>query len=196
MKFEIFKFKKVTSTNDEAINLIKNKKKEVGCIFSKTQTKGKGTKGKKWISEVGNLFGSFFFPLEKKYPPFNEFSIINPIIVSDVIRKFCKKNKVSLKWPNDVFVNEKKICGILQEVITINKKRFLIVGIGINIISSPDINGKYETTNIFNETRKKPNINKIINLLIVSYEKFFLKLNSYNFNNYKVKAELMSTTRV
>ena len=88
MKFEIFKFKKVTSTNDEAINLIKNKKKEVGCIFSKTQTKGKGTKGKKWISEVGNLFGSFFFPLEKKYPPFNEFSIINPIIVSDVIRKF------------------------------------------------------------------------------------------------------------
>ena len=196
MKFEIFKFKKVTSTNDEAINLIKNKKKEVGCIFSKTQTKGKGTKGKKWISEVGNLFGSFFFPLEKKYPPFNEFSIINPIIVSDVIRKFCKKNKVSLKWPNDVFVNEKKICGILQEVVTINKKRFLIVGIGINIISNPDINGKYETTNIFNETRKKPNINKIINLLIVSYEKFFLKLNSYNFNNYKVKAELMSTTRV
>ena len=196
MKFEIFKFKKVTSTNDEAINLIKNKKKEEGWIFSKTQTKGKGTKGKKWISEVGNLFGSFFFPLEKKYPPFNEFSIINPIIVSDVIRKFCKKNKVSLKWPNDVFVNEKKICGILQEVVTINKKRFLIVGIGINIISSPDINGKYETTNIFNETRKKPNINKIINLLIVSYEKFFLKLNSYNFNNYKVKAELMSTTRV
>ena len=85
MKYKIFNFKKVTSTNDVAINLIKNEKKEVGYVYAETQTKGRGTIGRKWISSKGNLFGSLFFPLKKNYPPFNEFSIINPIILSEVI---------------------------------------------------------------------------------------------------------------
>ena len=84
MKFEIFKFESVTSTNDAAINLIKEEKKETGCIYADTQTKGRGTRGKEWISTQGNLFGSIFFPLKKNYPPFNEFSIINPVIISEV----------------------------------------------------------------------------------------------------------------
>ena len=83
MKFEIFKFKNVTSTNDMAINLIKEKKKENGCVYANTQTKGRGTHGRKWISDEGNLFGSIFFPLKNNYPPFNEFSIINPVIISE-----------------------------------------------------------------------------------------------------------------
>ena len=87
MKFEIFKFENVTSTNDEAINLIKNKKSEIGCVYAKNQSKGRGTQGKNWISQSGNFFGSIFFPLKNEYPPFNEFSIINPIIISNVMQK-------------------------------------------------------------------------------------------------------------
>ena len=62
MRFEIFKFESVTSTNDTAINLIKEKKKEIGCVYASTQTKGRGTHGRKWVSDKGNLFGSIFFP--------------------------------------------------------------------------------------------------------------------------------------
>ena len=109
MKFEIFKFENVTSTNDVAINLIKGKQKEIGCVYTDTQTKGRGTHGRKWISDKGNLFSSIFFPLEDNYPPFNEFSIISPVIISDVIRHFCDKKNVNLKFPNDVFVNKKEI---------------------------------------------------------------------------------------
>ena len=191
MKFEIFKFESVTSTNDVAISLIKEKKKEIGCIYAYTQTKGRGTHGKKWISSKGNLFGSIFFPLKNNYPSFNEFSIINPVIISSVIEHFCDKESISFKWPNDVFVNRKKICGILQEVITSNSKKFLVVGIGLNIISNPGINNKYRATNILSESKKKPSIKKIINLIISSYEKFFLNLNSYNYKNFKKKSELM-----
>ena len=68
MKFEIFKFKSVTSTNDVAIELIK-KENETGCVYAGTQTRGRGTKGRKWISEKGNLFGYF------QQPP--QFSFIN-----------------------------------------------------------------------------------------------------------------------
>ena len=91
MKFEIFKFGNVTSTNDIAVNLIKEKHKSIGCVYAKEQTKGRGTRGKEWVSEEGNLFGSIFFPLKNDYPPFNEFSIINAIIISNVIENFCKK---------------------------------------------------------------------------------------------------------
>ena len=123
MKFKIFKFSSVTSTNDEAIRLIEKEKKETGCVYAESQTKGRGTHGKKWVSNKGNLFISIFFHLKANYPPFNEFSVINPIIASEVIKRFCKNKTVSLKFPNDVFLNGRKICGILQETITFNKKK-------------------------------------------------------------------------
>ena len=192
MRFKIFKFKSVTSTNDVAINLIKNKKKISGCVYAEKQTKGRGTHGKRWISDRGNLFGSIFFPLKNNFPPFNEFSIINPILISQVINYFCNKNSISLKFPNDVFVNKKKICGILQELIILNNRKFLIIGIGINVSSNPHLNKKYKATNIFLECKKKPKIKEIIDIIISSYENFFINLNSYSYVNYKKKADLMS----
>ena len=164
IKFNIYQFKQVTSTNDIAIKMIKNKAKKAGCIYANLQTKGRGTHGKKWFSNKGNLFSSIFFPLNENYPPFNEFSIINPVIISNVINNFCKKKIVSLKFPNDIFVNGKKICGILQELITLDEKNFLVIGIGINILK--------QITN--------------------AYEDFFLNLSSYNFNEFKKKAKLMA----
>ena len=191
MKFEIFKFENVTSTNDMAINLIKKEQKEAGCVYAETQTKGRGTHGKEWVSNKGNLFGSIFFPLKNNYPSFNEFSTINPIIISDVIEHFCEKKNINLKFPNDIFVNRKKICGILQELIVSNNKKFLIIGIGVNIVSNPNVNNIYQATNILLETQKKPKINEIIDSIISSYEKFFIDLNSYNYEHFKKKADLM-----
>jgi BirA family biotin operon repressor/biotin-[acetyl-CoA-carboxylase] ligase len=193
MKFEIFKYESVTSTNDVAIDLIKEGKKETGCVCANVQTKGRGTHGKKWISSEGNLFGSIFFPLEINYPPFNEFSIINPVIISDVIMIFCEKKKISFKWPNDLFINGKKICGILQELVISNAKKFLIIGIGLNVVSCPNINVEYQATNILLETKKKPSVGELIKLIIFSYEKFFINIASYNYMNFKKKADLMAS---
>jgi BirA family transcriptional regulator, biotin operon repressor / biotin---[acetyl-CoA-carboxylase] ligase len=192
MKFKIFNYENVTSTNDVAIDLINKGKEEYGCICSANQSKGRGTHGKVWISKKGNFFGSIFFPLKNNYPTFNEFTIINPIIISDVIKYFCKKDSINLKFPNDILVNKKKICGILQELITSHGKKFLITGIGLNIISNPHIKGTYLATNILSQTQKKPKMEKIIHLIIASYEKFFTNLNSYNYIEFKKKAELMS----
>ena len=196
MKFEIFKYETVTSTNDKAINIIKKDKKDFGCIYSKFQTKGRGTHGKKWISEKGNFFGSIFFPLKKNFPPFNEFLLINSVIISDVIKSICGKESINLKYPNDIFLNKKKVCGILQEVIISNNKKFLITGIGLNIVSNPKIDGKYEATNILLHTRKRLKIEQIINFIIDSYEKFFKNLNSYSYIKFKNKADLMSLSHL
>jgi len=192
MKFEIYKFNKVTSTNDIAIDLITKKKKLSGYIYADAQTKGRGSNGRKWISETGNLFSSLFFSLKENYPAFHEFSIINPIIVSDVIKNFCDIKKINFKFPNDILINKKKVCGLLQETIFFNDRKFLIVGIGINIISNPDIKNKYRATNIFSETNVKINISEIINQLITSYENFLLNINRYKYAKYKKKVDLMA----
>lgn len=192
MKFEVFKFVEVTSTNDMAIDLIKEKKIEFGFVYSETQTKGKGTHGRKWISEKGNLFGTIFFNLRNDYPTIDEFTTINPVIISSVIEQYCDKRNISFKKPNDIFVNKKKICGILQEVITHNNKKFLIIGIGINVVNNPLIKIKFKATNLFDESKKSPTIMELIELIISSYEKFFLNLNQYKYINFKKKAKAIA----
>ena len=192
MKFEAIKFESVTSTNDIAIDLIKKKEKVYGCVIANSQKKGRGTYGKKWVSKKGNLFLSIFFPLEKKYPSFKEFSIINPVILIETLKDFCDIKKLSIKFPNDVFYNKKKICGLLQELITLEHRNFLIIGIGMNIVSNPNINHRYKATNIYLETKKKISIKKIANLIMSSYENFFINLKSYNYENFKIKAEEFS----
>jgi len=191
MKFKIYKFNKVKSTNITAINLIKSKNKKFGYISADFQTDGKGTRGKKWISLEGNLFGSFFFPLNKKNPKFSEFAIINPILIADVISIFCGKQNMHLKFPNDILVSKKKICGILQEVIKFNGVSYLIIGIGINVVSSPILKSKYKTTNIYDESKKRPKVKEIVKLLIATYEKFFNEINSYDYMYFKKKSNLM-----
>lgn len=191
MKLEMFKFKRVKSTNDTAAKLIREKKKKYGCVYADSQAKGRGRQGKKWVSEMGNLFVSIFFPLKNNYPPFNEFSIISPVIISEVIKKFLGRKKISFKWPNDILVSGRKICGILQEVIDLDSNKFLIIGIGINIISNPDIKSQYKATNIFFETNKKITTKEIIYPLINEYENFFYNINSYNFVNFKTKVNLL-----
>jgi len=205
MKIKIFKFKKVTSTNDVAIKLIKKKNKTVGCVHASEQTKGRGTYGKKWISNKGNLFASFFFPIKKNIPHFKDFIIINSFIVSRVLKNIYNIKDIKIKLPNDILIKKKKnkitkeilikkkkICGILQEIITFKKKEFFIVGIGLNTQSSPFIK-KYKTTNLFKETEKNIKVQEIIKLIAAAYENFFLNLNLKKYNKYKKKADLLAS---
>ena len=86
----------------------------------------------------------------------------------------------------------KKICGLLQEFIIQNERKFLIIGIGLNIVSNPNINNGYKTTNIYLETNIKPSIDEIIDLIISSYINFLVNLDKYNYENFKKKADKLS----
>ena len=60
MKFKVFRYKKVKSTNNTAIRIIRETNNNFGMIISETQTDGKGQYGRKWISIQGNLFTTIF----------------------------------------------------------------------------------------------------------------------------------------
>ena len=148
MIFKKFFYKKVNSTNDLAIKKIKTGISQ-GIIVADYQKKGRGQHGKKWLSFKGNLFITIFFKIKDNIN-IKKITILNCKIIKKTLFKYIKKT-ISIKPPNDLLVNKKKICGILQEIKFNNKSKFIIIGIGINLIKSPEIKN-YPTTNILNET--------------------------------------------
>ena len=174
MKFKVFKFKKVKSTNNTAIKIIKNQNFQNGMIISETQNNGRGQYGKKWISHKGNLFVSFFYNLNNINLSINKLTKYNCLLVKKCLSIYYKK-KIFFKKPNDLLVEKKKICGILQEKIKKFDKHFLIVGIGINLIKSPEIIN-YPTTNLYEITNKKINKTRVQNKLKLVFEKQLSKM--------------------
>ena len=68
-------------------------------------------------------------------------------------------------------INKRKVCGILQETIQKNGIKYLIVGIGLNLLKSPNIQG-YPTTNLYELTKTKISVNKMSKELIIIYKNF------------------------
>jgi len=178
MKFKKFKFKKVISTNNTAIRIIKETKLNFGMIVAETQANGRGQYGKKWISLKGNLFISFFNELNQINLSINSITKINCLLVKKLLSSFTSK-KILFKKPNDLLVEKKKISGILQEVIFARDKKFLITGIGINIKKNPIIRN-YPATNLQEVTKKSISKLSVENKLKQLFEKNLSKL-------YKIK---------
>jgi len=174
MKFKVFRFNKVKSTNNTAIKIIKTSDFDYGMIISENQSNGKGQYGKKWISYKGNLFVSFFFNLENFDINLNKFTKLNCLLVKKLLTSYYK-NKIIFKKPNDLLINKKKICGILQETLSKLNKKYLVVGIGINLIKSPFIKN-YPTTNLYELLDKKVSKRQIVNELKKIFELKLTKL--------------------
>ena len=179
MRIKLLRFKSVKSTNDIALKLVQKKSSRPTMIVSEIQTKGRGTMGKKWISQKGNVFISIFFEINQKQINFKQFAILNAYILKLVISKFIKK-KIRIKWPNDLMYNKDKLCGILQEVLCINKKNFLIVGIGLNTNNDPK-NKSFSSTSLKNIIKKDLDNRIVIKMIKEKYEKFLMEIkkNSY-----------------
>ena len=107
MKFKVFRFKKVKSTNSTAIRIIKNTKHHYGMVSAESQNNGRGQYGKKWISYKGNLFVSFFYCLQNINLSIKQLTILNCLLVKKLISIYYKK-KITYKKPNDLLVKKKK----------------------------------------------------------------------------------------
>tara|TARA_B100000575_G_scaffold285790_1_gene281590 strand:+ start:1243 stop:1773 length:531 start_codon:yes stop_codon:yes gene_type:complete len=174
MKFKKFKFKKVNSTNYTAIDFIKKRNLGSGMIVSESQKRGRGQYGKKWISLKGNLFVSFFYELNNLTVSLKELTKINCLLVKKILSLYYKK-KITYKKPNDLLIDKKKICGILQETIKKTEKVYLIVGIGINLAKHPNINN-YPSTSLYDLIGRKVSVREIENKLKKIFELKLTKL--------------------
>ena len=148
MKFRVFRFKKVKSTNDTACRIIKNLDVNYGMVISEIQNNGRGQHGKRWISYKGNLFTSFFYNLGNLNISFKKTTHLNCLLVKKLLGIYYK-GKITFKKPNDLLIDKKKIAGILIETsVSNNTVTQFIIGIGVNIKSRPN-DLKYSSTSLF-----------------------------------------------
>ena len=123
MNKAIFYFDNVDSTNDEAKKLIENFNVNLGLVISDCQKKGRGRFGNTWISMKGNFMGSIFFPV-KNYKNIEKLQCSILKILLKIFTKIVKKKKFTVKQPNDILVDKKKISGIIIESFTSKRKLF------------------------------------------------------------------------
>ena len=100
MRFKKFKFKKVNSTNNTALRIIKSSNFKFGMVSANTQSSGKDQHGKKWISYKGNIFVSFFHELKNINISISTLTKINCLLLKKTLKKYYKKKIVFKKTNN------------------------------------------------------------------------------------------------
>lgn len=128
----ILYFRELTSTNDVAKELALRGVKEGTVILAETQIGGRGRLERKWISPEGGLWFSIVLrpTIPSKHAP--KLTLMASVAVARTINKLSPVG-AGIKWPNDVLINQKKVCGILTEAEFKGETLdFVVVGIGIN----------------------------------------------------------------
>ena len=166
-------FDTISSTNDYLLRKEKNKNKDIKICIAEEQTKGRGRRGKSWISPK---FKNIYFSLNSyfKKEDLSGLSIAVALSVSKVLTKI---NVMSLiKWPNDLLVGNKKICGILIETAKVGELTKVVIGIGINVNMEYSELIDQEWTSIKLEKKQLVDRNSIItdmiNQLCITLNKF------------------------
>ena len=149
------------------------------CILADKQTAGIGRRGNKWISPKGNIYLSFLFKYNLSIEDHFVFTAVTANSITNFLNRHIKEN-VSIKWPNDININDSKIAGIMTEIVEKNNIKYIIIGIGINILSSPKITN-YKTC-CLNDYRSNLKYEDILFYMIQSYfEEYQMILdNKYN----------------
>lgn len=129
----IFFASSVESTNDWAKELALLEAAEGTVAIAECQTHGRGRLGREWVSPEGGLWFSVILRPDVRSNEVSRLVFVAGVAVADALREACGL-RVETKWPNDVLVNGRKVCGILSEAkIEDEKVTFVVVGIGINV---------------------------------------------------------------
>ena len=178
MPYQIIHFKEIDSTN----SYLKNSHRLLdNFTFASTdyQSKGKGREDRVWESNSGeNLMFSFLIKNEELMKLSAALSILTAVEVAKEVEKYDIDN-VSIKWPNDILINDKKVCGILLEG---QVPEYLVVGVGLNVNQKEFPNGlRRPATSLSLETKEDINIDELKERLFKNIVNNFssIKLDDY-----------------
>lgn len=163
VKSSILRFDSIDSTNLEAMRQAKAGAVEGLCIVAREQTAGRGRLDRNWHSprDAGLYFSIVLRPL-LELSSWPLITLMAALAVSDSLIKACGL-RVDIKWPNDVYVNNRKLCGILAETIETESGPAVIVGIGINLRSdslSEDV--RESATSVEETIQSQPDYERVL----------------------------------
>ncbi|EMB3084768.1 bifunctional biotin--[acetyl-CoA-carboxylase] ligase/biotin operon repressor BirA [Providencia rettgeri] len=123
----------INSTNQYMLERIPSLKSGDTCL-AEYQSAGRGRRGRQWVSPFGcNLYLSMYWKLDQGPAAAIGLSLVVGIVIAETLNKISQE-KVKVKWPNDLYMNDKKLAGILIELTgKTGDAAHIIIGIGINI---------------------------------------------------------------
>jgi len=130
----VLSYKKIDSTNDSAYALAEKGIAEGTVVIAEEQTKGKGRHGRKWESPPkSGIYMSCVMRPEMAPNEIAKITLLAAVAVAKAIRRFTGLEAM-IKWPNDIIINGRKVCGILTEMKAEQDSiDFIILGIGVNV---------------------------------------------------------------
>ena len=142
--YKVISFDKIPSTQTYAYDMIASGRgADHVAILADAQSAGRGRYKRTWISHHGNLYVSFIYNCEERDA---RLSYAVGVAIAETLIAFGVVP--TIKWPNDILIDDKKVSGTLIEY----SGRFVIVGIGINIKTNPTVKANYKTTKLDNYT--------------------------------------------
>jgi len=182
----LYLFPELDSTNTQARKYIDEGAPEGAVILADFQRAGKGRFGHTWQSSPGvNILMSIILRPHIKIEAIQNITLATVNILIGSFHEFLRQEKekeilFSVRWPNDIFVQNRKISGILAESGTKNKVvEFVIMGIGINVnqdIQELDNQLRENSTSFFTETGRTFSREKLIVQILQDYEKNYINL--------------------
>lgn len=140
LDFARIHFDETGSTNDDAVRLALAGRRLPFWVTAARQTAGRGRRGRSWVSEPGNLYASLAWPAELLPAEIGRLPLVAAVAVRDTVARHADpRTVVTIKWPNDVLADGGKIAGVLIEQHGSGSRHFVVIGIGINIVTRPEL---------------------------------------------------------
>lgn len=165
---------KMDSTNIRAKRLGEQNAENGTVIVTQYQTAGRGRRGNTWISPVGNCYFSLLLRPEILAERASMLTLVTALALAKTIRQVTDLETM-IKWPNDIVVNSKKLCGILTESSTdLANIHYVVVGIGINCNQTEFSKEIAEmATSVRLETGKEVNRSKLLGTFLSMFETYY-----------------------
>jgi len=169
----------VDSTNIVAFKLALAGEEEGTCVIAESQNKGKGRLGRKWCSPMEkNIYLSVIVRPSIHPSAVSPITFLSSLAVYDTIEELTGEKPV-LKWPNDVLMHGKKLCGTLLELSTeADMVRFVVIGIGLNVnmdVDEIDEEIRQKASSLSMETKKVYERAPLCGKLLSNLERYYLQ---------------------
>jgi len=174
--YSVTRFKEIDSTNLEALRQADKGTEGPLWIVAERQTRGRGRRGRDWITSQGNLFATLLLTGQGPARVMSGLSFVAAVAVAHMVEQLLAQAKstvqVRLKWPNDIVLNNAKAGGILIETSGAGSRQdayVVAIGIGLNISTHPTETLAYPTTDLA-ECGIKLNCNDVFEQLALSFD--------------------------
>lgn len=192
--FSVQEFEQISSTQDiikERLQDVYNPAPEGLVICAKYQTKGRGRHGRQWINSDGNLYFSLLLKPKCDVKYIGCISTFIGLAIVKACHNFIRNSdNMILKWPNDILIDQKKCCGILIESDGVHNNLIenIIIGIGLNISSSPSDDFTY----LQHHTDAKLDRQIILNEILKSIYRYYTQFSKNGFTDIKKEYQTYS----